>query len=204
MINKLRQHFGRKCTSIYVNRDLPGFINIPLKQMKYCEAVVQSFKVPLQLNSGNLNCPGARRIMGFEKNDKQLAKEISENNHIPLGFIKTALQETPSLNGVININLGWTENHENDLHPDLFILYFHCHMITELMHKLAKMGTKPSILPYFFQSVCGNIFANSYLNDVVSISFGCPESRKSGGIGKNEIVIGLPFRIAVELLNFYE
>ena len=106
MINKLKQHFGNKCTSIYVNSDLPGFINIPLKQMKFCEAVDQSFKVPLRLNSKNLGCPGSRRSIGFEYNDEQLAKQISGNNHIPLNFISTALQKIPIMNGIRHINLG--------------------------------------------------------------------------------------------------
>ena len=204
MINKLKQHFGNKCTSIYVNSDVPGFINIPLKQMKFCEAVDQSFKVPLRIIADNLGCPGARRSIGFENNDEQLAKEISENNHIPLNFISNALQKIPSMNGIRHINLGLTENPENDLHPDLFIMYIKAFRITELIHNLAKMGVKPSISPYFFLSICGNVFANCYLNHDVSISFGCPESRKSGGIGEDEIVVGLPFRVAENLLHYYD
>jgi len=36
---------------------------------------------------------------------------------------------------------------------------------------------------------------------VVSISFGCPESRKHGGIDKNEVVLGFPFEIAKLIIN---
>lgn len=196
--------FGPKCTAINVNGKLTEFINIPARQMKFCEAVNQSFKVPIRINTDNLGCPGARRSIGFENNDKELAKEISDNNNIPLDFINTAFQKIPSMNGVRHINLGLAENQENNSPPDLFILYVQSFRITELMYNLAKMGKKAVIAPYFFMSVCGNIFVNSYINKVVSISFGCPESRESGGIGKNEIVIGLPYKVAVELLNFYE
>jgi uncharacterized protein (DUF169 family) len=204
MINKLKKHFGSKCTPIYVDKDVHGIMNTPMKQMKFCEAVVQSFKIPLRLNADNLGCPGARRSIGFERNDEQLAKEISDNNHIPINFISSALQKIPSMNGVRNINLGSTENPGDDLYPDLFIMYIQAFRITELMHNMAKIKVKPSIPPNFFLSVCGNIFANSYRNQAVSISFGCPESRKSGGIGKNEIVVGLPFKVAEELLHFYK
>jgi uncharacterized protein (DUF169 family) len=204
MINKLKQYFGSKCTSIYINNDVPGFINFPLKQMKFCEAVDQSFKVPLKLNIENLGCPGARRSVGFETDNEQLAADISDNSNIPLKFIKNALQAIPAMTRVRHINLGLNDYPENELQPDLFILYVQSFQITDLIFKLAKMAIKPSIPPYLMLSVCGNIFANSYLNQVVSISFGCPESRKSGAIGKNEIVVGLPFKIAVDLLHYYE
>ena len=204
MIDKLRQHFGNKCTSVYINSEFPGFINIPLKQMKFCEAVEQSFKVPLRLTRENLGCPGARRSVGFDTVDEKLAVNISENSDIPINFINNVLQDIHTITGVRNIDLGLNSYPENELQPDLFILYVQSYQITDLFYKLAKMAIKPSIPPYLMLSVCGDVFANTYLNQVVSISFGCPESRKSGAIGKNEIVISLPFKIAGDLLHFYE
>ena len=204
MINKLRQHFGNKCTSVYVNSKFTGFINTPLKQMKFCEAVEQSFKVPLRLSTGNIGCPGARRSIGFENNKKKLIKEIHEHSNVSPDFISDVLNTIPSVRGITHIDLGLEEHCENVHKPDLYILYVQPFMITDLMHKLAKSEIIPSIPPYLFLSVCGNIFANCYLNKVVSISFGCPESRKNGGIGKNEIVVGLPFKVAVKLANSLE
>ena len=203
MINKLKKYFGPKCTSLYVNSDFKEFINIPLKQMKFCEAVDQSFKVPLRLNAGNLGCPGARRCIGFKNDNIQLASKISDEHNIPVEFIHTALEKIPTLKGISHIDLGLTECIENDLQPDLFIMYVKPFKITELMHKLSKMALIPSVPPYTFLSVCGNLFANCYLNQKVTISFGCPESRESGGIGENEIVVGLPFSIAENLLHYY-
>ncbi len=204
MINKLKQYFGSKCTSVYVNSDVPGFINIPLKQMKFCEAVDQSFRVPLRLTAKNLGCPGARRSVGFDTDNEKLAADISENSNIPLKFINNALRVIPAITGIMQIDLGLNDYPENESQPDLYILYLQSLNITDLMYKLAKISVKPSIPQYSLLSVCGNVFANCYVNQVVSISFGCPESRKSGGIGKNEIVIGLPFKIAGDLLHFYE
>jgi uncharacterized protein (DUF169 family) len=170
--------------------------------MRFCEAVQYSFKVPIRLTADNLGCPGARRSLGFEKNDELLIKEISASNQIPLSFVNNALPQIPSVGGVRHIDLGLTKKIKNDLHPDLLILFVPAFRITDLMYNLAKMGVKPSISPYFFLSLCGSIFANSHIKQVVSISFGCPESRISGGIGKNEIVVGLPYSIAVDLLHF--
>jgi len=93
---------------------------------------------------------------------------------------------------------------DNKLQPDLFILYVQSYQITDLTFNLAKLAIKPSIPPFLMLPVCGNVFANAYMNQVVTISFGCPESRKNGAIKKNEIVVGLPFKIADDLLQFYE
>jgi len=202
MTDKIKQLFGPKCTAININGESDSFINIPSRQMTLCEAVDQSFKVPVRLNSDNLFCPGARRSVRFENNDTQLVKEISGHSKISESYISNALQSIPALTGIRHINLGLTESMENDLPPDLYIMYVQPFRITDLMHNLAKLEIMPSIPSYSFLSVCGNVFANCYLNQVVSISFGCPESRKNGGIGKNEIVLGLPFTIAIDLLHF--
>lgn len=198
---RLKQLFGSKCTSLYINYDYQGFINVPVKQMKFCEAVDQSFKVPLRLNAENLNCPGARRSIGFENDDDQLAAEISGNNQMPLDFVHKILKMIPTMDGISHVDLGLNLTDDYDLPPDLFILYIQPIRITELMYYLAKIGVKPSIAPYFFLSACGNVFANSCLNKTVSISFGCPESRKSGGIGDDEVVVGLPYKFAADILN---
>jgi len=203
MTDKLKQLFGSKCTAINVNGILAEFINVPTKQMKFCEAVNYSFNAPIMLNTDNLGCLGARRSIGFDRNDKLLASTISAENNLPVKFIRTALQEIPVMNGISNINLGLTKDHEIELQPDLYLMYIRPIKVTGLMQRLAKMALIPSVLPYIFLSVCGNVFANCYLNQKVTISFGCPESRESGGIGEDEIVVGLPFSVAENLLHLY-
>jgi uncharacterized protein (DUF169 family) len=202
--DKLKQLFSPKSTAININSESDSYFNIPSRQLTLCEAVDQSFKVPLRITSNNLICPGARRSVGFESNDYQLIKEIAGHSHISERYISSALQTIPALTGIRHINLGLIESMENDLQPDLYLMYVQPYIITDLMHNLAKLKIRPSIPSYSFLSVCGNVLANCYLNQVVSISFGCPESRKHGGIAKNEIVLGLPSKIAVELLQFYE
>lgn len=196
MITELKDIFGPKCTAIKVNGEISEFINIPSKPMKFCEAVNYSFNVPIRLNAENLGCLGARRSVGFDKNEKQLAKIIAGNNSIPLSFIVNAFKTIPALRAVRHINLGIQEYMEKDTQPDLYILYILPNRITDILHILARKSIQPSIPPYSLLSVCGNVFSNCYINQSVSISFGCPESRKYGGIEENEIVLGLPYAIA--------
>jgi uncharacterized protein (DUF169 family) len=202
--NRLKQIFGSKCTAININGESDSYINIPIREMRLCEAVKQSFKVPVRISIENLDCPGARRSVGFESDERQLIEEITGHSQISESYIINALLTIPALTGIRHINLGVTESMENDLQPDLYIMYVQPFIITNLMHNLAKLEIRPSIPSYSFLSVCGNVLANCYFNQVVSISFGCPESRNHGGIGKNEIVLGLPAKIASKLLQYYE
>jgi Uncharacterised ArCR, COG2043 len=94
-----------------------------------------------------------------------------------------------------------TKDMLTDIQADLYIMYVPAFKITELIHNIAKAEIKPLIPPYSLLSVCGNVFVNCVINQMVSISFGCPESRISGGIGKNEIVLGIPHNIAKQLLS---
>jgi uncharacterized protein (DUF169 family) len=201
MIDELKNIFGPKCSAINVNGETPEFLNLPSKQMKFCEAVNYSYNVPLRLINKNLGCPGARRSIGFDIDDRQLAETISGNNNIPLLFIMNALNSIPTLKDIRHINLGIPRYMEKELKPDLFILYVNPGKITALMHTLAKNKIRPSIPPYSLLSVCGNVFSNCYINQSVYISFGCPESRKHGGIGENEIVLGLPYASAKLIIS---
>ena len=201
MIDKLKDIFGPKCTAINVNGEISEFINIPSIQMKFCEAVNCSFNIPIRLNNSNLSCSGARRSAGFDSNDLQLSKTISENNNIPVKFIVNALGNISRLNNIRHINLGLTEYMEKMVDPDLYIAYVKPETITEIIHRLAQKNVQLSIPPYCLLSICGNVFANCQTNQSVSISFGCPESRKHGGVDKDEVIIGFPATIAWSLFT---
>jgi len=192
MIGELKNIFGSKCTGININGEPSESIDISTKRLKLCEAVNLSFDAPVRVAGENLVCPGARRSVGFDKDDQLLAKTISGNNGIPVQFILNALKEISKLDGITHINLGLTEDMETWLKPDLYIIYINPAMVTAIMHNLAKIGVNPSILPYSLLSVCGNVFSNCYKNKVPTLSFGCPESRRHGGIGNDEVVLGLP------------
>ncbi len=204
MIDKIKKNFGPKCAAINVNGEINEFINVPSKQMKFCEAVNCSFNIPLRLNFDNLGCPGARRCIGFDNDDKHLANGISGNNNIPVHFVLDALDNVSKLKDIRHINLGLTEDMERDTKSDLYIVYVKPDSITAMMHNLAKHNIMPLMPPYSILSVCGNVFANCYISQSVSISFGCPESRKHGEIEKNEVVMGIPYKIALDLIRDYK
>ena len=201
MIDKLKKIFGPKCTAINIDGEITEFINVPSKPLKFCEAVKYSFNIPLRLINNNLSCPGARPGDGFNKNDKYLVRILSRNDNIPVSFITTALNLKPTLHDGHHINMGLTEYMEKEIKTDLYILYIKRRLVTAVMQDLEKYKITPSIPPYSLLSVCGNVFSNCYVNQLLSISFGCPDSRKHGDIEKDEVVLGLSYKFAKLIID---
>jgi len=200
MINQMKNLFGNKCTGIKLNTGEYKFLNKPSRQMKFCEAVNYSFSVPVELKSENIGCPGARRSLGIEQKDNELAGIVSENTQIPVSYVKEGLNNIPVLQTLIsNIAFGVTEEMEDELKPDVFIAYTSPENIMKFMHKSASLAIQPYIPPYSLHSICGNVFSRVFEDNVISISFGCPESRKYGGVDADEAIIGIPY----DLLHFY-
>jgi uncharacterized protein (DUF169 family) len=200
MIDKLKTRFGNKCSGIKINPPVINPINIPSKSLKFCEAVSYSFKVPIQINKNNLVCPGARRNLGFDKEDDKFASTISFNTGIPLNFILSSLKKIPIIReNVYNIILGITEEMEKFVQPDVFIIYTQPYVIMQIIHEYARKEIRPDISPYSLLSICGNVFIRSYQDENINITFGCPESRKFGGVDNEEIVIGIPYEMALHI-----
>lgn len=197
MLNDLKEWFGKRCSGVRVNGEIMDNINIPSKQLKFCEAVNYSFDVPLLINNENLDCPGARRTVGFDNQNNELAKRISGNTKIPQSYIVNALKEIPVVNKSVNtIILGVSEDMEKFLLPDVYIIYTQPKRIMQFIHQISKMEKQPLIAPYSLLSICGNVFARSYQDGEISVSFGCPDSRRFGGVNDDEVVMGIPYKLA--------
>ena len=49
-------------------------------------------------------------------------------------------------------------------------------------------------------AVCGNVAAAAYITHKICLSFGCSESRNHGAIGRDRLIIGIPFPVAKAML----
>ncbi|MFP4557079.1 MAG: DUF169 domain-containing protein [Bacteroidales bacterium] len=202
MITELRRRFGYQCVGIKVNCS-KDMAYSPVKPIRFCEAVNDAFKTPLIFNPQNLVCFGARRSMGFLHNDKELIRHISGESGISNQTVKKALFEIPTMNTPIhNIFMGIEEEVEKEIQPDMYIMYINPSDLIELIRSYAlKINDYPTVKPYMFLSVCGNVFISTFKSARMSVSFGCPESRKYGGVKDNQLVVGLPYSDAVQLFG---
>ena len=53
-------------------------------------------------------------------------------------------------------------------------------------------------------SVCGSAVVSSYVNHTVSLTFGCPDSRRYGGIGPEQLVLALPADLLTKMRRLSE
>ncbi len=197
LFDELRNFFGPRCTAVKVNGEPYNFVNYPQKILKFCEAVHFSFQVPVQINKDNIDCPGARRNLGFDRNTDELAKNISINADMPYSYIREILDEIPPVEKPVdNIILGQSGELLDEIVPDVYIIYTKPVIITRFIHQLTRMKMQPFIPPFSLNSICANIFARSYQSGEITISFGCPDSRNHGGVKDEEVIVGIPFEKA--------
>jgi len=197
MIEKMKDFFGPRCSAIKINGESYPYLNQPQREVKFCEAVYHSFQLPLQIDASVLGCPGARRSLGFDHSSRDLAGVISSNTGIPYKYIQTALDDIPVVSTPIhNVTLGITEDLEEEIQPDMYITYTQPDKVMKMMHMLARKKVQPVFPAYSIHSICGNVFSRGLEQQKITVSFGCPESRKFGGVQKDEVIIGIPFKSA--------
>ncbi len=202
MIDKVKDYFGARSTSVMINGHSYPFLNKPEREVRFCEAVHYSFNLPIEINDQTLSCPGARRTFGYDNQGRDLVKMISDNTGIPKSQVNKALNEIPVFDiPVENIILGVPADLEEELMPDVYIAYTHPHRVMDFIHHAAQKSIKPVFPPYSIHSICGNIFSRAYHNQEITISFGCPESRNFGGVGKDEAIVGIPQKMARNLFK---
>ncbi len=202
MISELKKRYGAKCMGLKVNH-LNGYDYTPDKPIRFCEAVYDAFKMPLLFNPQNLLCLGAKRSMGIMKNDEELVQHIELESGIDSNTIRRAVSDIPHLDEPIeNILMGIDEEMERDVKPDMYIMFISPREVMELMkYYTEKLKSFPVVKPYTFLSVCGSVFVSTYKTGLMSISFGCPESRYYGGVKDNLLVVGLPYNSCVNLFS---
>ncbi|MFA5647784.1 MAG: DUF169 domain-containing protein [Bacteroidales bacterium] len=202
MILELKKQFGPKCLGLKVNYNRE-FSYSPEKSIRFCEAVNDAFRTPLLFNPLNLTCFGAKRGLGLLRDDKELLKHISAETNIAQQIIKKALIDIPKMSTPINnILMGITEEIENDTRPDMYIMYIDPKQLTDLTRKYILVTNEyPIVQPFPFLLICGNVFISTFKSARMSVSFGCPESREFGGLKDNQLVVGLPYNQAVQILS---
>ena len=202
MILELKKQFGPKCLGLKVNYN-KNFSYSPAKSIRFCEAVNDAFKTPLLFNPLNLTCFGAKRSMGLLLDDKELLKHISAETNIAKKTIRKALNDIPKMSTPIhNILMGITDEIEIDTRPDMYIMYIDPKRLTDLTRRyIIETNDYPIVHPYPFLSICGNVFISTFKSARMSVSFGCPESREYGGLKDNQLVVGLPYNQAVQILS---
>jgi uncharacterized protein (DUF169 family) len=167
-----------------------------IEPVRFCEAVYIAQNKHISLSLPNIRCDGARRCFGWLKNnDVKLAQRLSEKTGIGQDVACELIRSVPVLNEKFSgISLS------KDIDGDVYISYASPESAMKLVRCWQKMtGCNLNTEISGIMSVCGNIAVKSYIDQKISISFGCPDSREYGSIKKGQLVIGLPHNIALRI-----
>ncbi len=184
----LELSFGGWWCGVRFSRDRDVHEPLAPRPMRFCEAVAKARTSPFALTPDLLDCPGGRRALGWNGNEELLAREMAEKANITIEAAHEVLRETPRIEDKLtHIIVGTCEA------PDIVVAYSQPESAMKLLREWqAAHGEPLQTKVSAFMSVCGAVAVNAYRNQRICVSFGCPEARKHGAIGRDRLVIGLP------------
>lgn len=191
-MNKIRRFeriIGGRWTGIKFHRGEVPDENISTQSMRFCEAIKASTTGRLTLTRDFLECPGALRSFGWDRDkDEILAQEIAKKRGMKKEAAKALIKKTPRLDEKISgITIGDYDS------PDLILSYIQPEAAMQVVYQWQKIyGVDIDVKISSIMAVCGNVAAAVHTTNKICMSFGCPESRKHGAIGRDRLVIGIP------------
>lgn len=168
--------------------------------LRFCEALTRARSGPLLLHPGSVSCPGANYVFRWQKDEAHKDSIIDE-------FVKLRALERPAAEKLVSqvpvfeqplVAIGLNTGEI----PDMIISY--CQPPTAMKFlKLWQTAFEGYNLVSGLSSVlsvCGNVAAGCYHSGDVVLSFGCDNAREFGGIGRDRLVIGLPYHLIKKLM----
>jgi uncharacterized protein (DUF169 family) len=195
LCRRLAKISGSDWVAIKFRKQIPGN---DIEPLRFCEAVSKAKNKQISLSVFHVCCDGAKRCFGWLKNnDEKLAQGLSRKTGMEQDAAYELIRSVPVLNDKISgISLG------KDIEGDVYISYACPKSAMKVIRCWQKMtGRNLNTEISGIMSVCGNVAVKSFLKQKISISFGCPDSRKYGGIENGELVIGIPHNIAFSLCS---
>jgi uncharacterized protein (DUF169 family) len=196
-IRLLEEVIGGRWTGIKFHRKNAPNDNLAEKPMRLCEAIKDSHRSPIVLTQNLISCPGALRSLGWmTHNEHNLARKIAEATGTKLEITQKLVADTPHLEGGASVTVG-----TNAL-PDIIVCYAQPEAAMRLVRQWQIVyGSALDVAASTVMSVCGNVVVKAYMTGRICLSFGCPDSREYGAIGRDRLVIGLPTRLITDLFG---
>ena len=179
------QWIGVKFYEIYPNRpheDRP--LNV-----RFCEATRMAALRPILIDEGSVTCPGARYAFGWEPEiPSALIEDCLEKHETDEFAFKELIGKLPRLTKPVQcIGLNTEKK------PDLLLSYLLPKDTMKLI-KIFNYRFSQCLDMSFcsFMSICGNVAVKTYLEEAITFSFGCDDSRKYAQIKNDRLVVGIP------------
>jgi len=189
-VRLLEKQFGGRWCGVKFGSVPNGRGRLATRPMHFCEAVAASGSGPIILSRHLLNCPGGRRSLGWNDDDETVAQAMAEKAEMEIGIARVILSNTPRLNaGIDEVTVGDYDS------PDVLISCAQPQAAMNLLRQWQRTHGGPLRTEVSgFLSVCGAVAVRAHMTDQICISFGCPDAREHGAIGRDRLVIGLNAR----------
>lgn len=200
---RFSEKFRTQWIKVKFYKQKPDFlqeVNLPLRErsverlenVRFCEATKEAITRPVVLDRESICCPGARYCFGWDRNYKrELLDNCRGKRQAQNGIIESMLSKMPYFKAPFNY-IGLNADGE----PDLLMSYM---SPEEVMHLIKvyhnQKGEDLKINLCSMMSICGGIAVRTYLEEDISFSFGCGDSRKYADIRRENLAVGIPNRL---------
>ncbi len=158
-----------------------------LHDVRFCEATKKAVTHPVILDKNSINCPGALFAFGW-KSVSSFYKHCLKKSKLTRNALRSIIPELIHLDGTFQF-IGL--NTEQD--PDVIMSYVTPAQIMKLLYLYHnKEGKTLDISLCSMMSICSGIAVKSYVQNEITFSFGCSDSRTYAKIGKERLAVGIP------------
>jgi len=168
------------------------------QELRFCEALREAARSPVILTAASVDCPGAKRSFGWSQgSEENLAEQLAAKEGLPIAMAWKMISGVPKLDGnVAAVEVGTKET------PDVLVSYAQSPTAMRITRAVEKGSGEP-LRPILssVMSACGNAAVRSYITGDIAVSFGCDTSRESGAIGRDRLIVSVPWRRVRELLG---
>jgi len=192
MTSFFEYHIGGRWCGVKFGLPAGGGPQPAARPLSFCQAVGTPSGWPIHLTREVMICPGGIRSLGWGDGDQALAEAMRVKFAMCPEIAESIVRQTPKLDyDVAGVTVGTLET------PDVLISYAQPEAAMRMLQKWQSLIGMPLVVEVSgFMSVCGAVAVKAFLRDCTCLSFGCPDARKKGGIGRDRLVIGLPLREA--------
>jgi len=190
---RFSQKFGGHWIKVKFYKKRPDLKEVKrIEGVRFCEAIKKAIMYPILLDRASISCQGAQYVLGWNPEYKnELLDDCHDKNQVEVKALRSLFSNTPCLKKPFEY-IGLNTEGE----PDLIISFSTPEKIKELVKIYNyRNGGSLNISLSSMMPICGGIAVKSYLEGNISLSFGCDDSRKFSGMGRDALTIGIPNRL---------
>jgi uncharacterized protein (DUF169 family) len=199
LMERLQDRFRARWVKIKFHKKVPAEYAIDSYQgVRFCEAVTESYARPLIISPETITCTAARHVFQWNGDMRSdIAKNIHEELNFPIERAEAVVNGLPRLKPGCRA-IGLNQNGE----PDVLVSYCQPEQVMDILTIYQqKTGETPRVTVFGVASLCASIAMAALSKKGLHLSFGCPNVRKYGRIGRDRLAIAVSREMAVALIE---